>query len=321
VVKKITLLVILFLFVSLLSATKLSKKRILYVNSYHEGYLWSDEVQKTILSILKSKIQNIEIKTAYMDTKRNTKEDFKMNAALDIKKMIQEFKPELVITSDDNAAKYLIVPYYYNKKLPFIFTGINASAKKYNFPSKNVTGVIEVNHIKEAIIYANKITSINKVGTLTAKSLSDSSDVNRIKKHVKKQVISSFVSSKKEWKKEYLKLQDKVDLLIVGNVEPIYDLSTSSKEIKDFVRKNTKIPSVSWNTSMRNIVLMVLAKSPKEQGVLGANMVLSVLRGKDIKTIKIDENKNARIYINLSLAKKLGAIFPFDVMDNATFTK
>ncbi len=49
-----------------------------------------------------------------------------------------------MITADDNAAKYLIAPYYKDDALPFVFAGVNWTAAEYGFPYKNVTGMIEV---------------------------------------------------------------------------------------------------------------------------------------------------------------------------------
>ncbi len=61
--------------------------------------------------------------------------------------MINEFKPDVVIASDDNASKFLIKPYYKNADLPFVFCGVNWDAKVYDYPYKNVTGMIEVTPI------------------------------------------------------------------------------------------------------------------------------------------------------------------------------
>ncbi len=51
------------------------------------------------------------LKIIHIDTKRNKAEEYKRNAALDAKAVIDSWKPEVVITSNDIAAKYLIVPY------------------------------------------------------------------------------------------------------------------------------------------------------------------------------------------------------------------
>ena len=49
-----------------------------------------------------------------------------------------------MIASDDNAQKYLVVPYLKGTQVPVIFNGVNWDASAYGFPTSNVTGMIEV---------------------------------------------------------------------------------------------------------------------------------------------------------------------------------
>ncbi len=60
-----------------------------------------------------------------MDTKRNTSEKFKKNAAIRAKTAIENFKPDLIIATDDNASKYLITPYFVDSKTPVVFARLN----------------------------------------------------------------------------------------------------------------------------------------------------------------------------------------------------
>jgi hypothetical protein len=88
----------------------LSQSRVLYIDSYHTGYAWSDGITTGIQSILKD--ADVDLKIFGMDTKRNANEAFKKKAALEAKAIIASFAPHVVIASDDNAFKYLIQPYY-----------------------------------------------------------------------------------------------------------------------------------------------------------------------------------------------------------------
>lgn len=318
---KIILLLLIFLNTIFFQTLLANEKKVLYVNSYHSGYLWSDEVEETVYSALKTSSFNIDIKSVYMDTKKNKDEAFKLESGLKVKKIIESYKPDLIITSDDNVAKYLIVPYYMNSKIPIVFSGINNSAKEYGFPTNNVSGVLEVKHINEAIAHAKTISSVKSIGFLAGDDISNRSDAKIFEEEVGFKITNKFVKSTEEWKEEFIFLQSKVDLLIVGNVNAINKMSASSQKLKDFVYKYTKIATFAWNESMSDIVLMVLAKSAQEQGLLASKMALDIFKGKDIKDIPITKNKNAAIYINLTLLKKLGVLFPFDTMDNAIFTK
>ena len=132
-----------------------SQDRILYVDSYHAGYAWSDGVTEGIQKVLKD--ADVKLEIYRMDTKRNTSEAFKRKAALDAKALIESFKPNVVIASDDNASKYLIQPYFKNARLPFVFCGVNNSGDAYEYPYKNVTGMIEVSARAQADLFTETL--------------------------------------------------------------------------------------------------------------------------------------------------------------------
>ncbi|MDY6951560.1 MAG: hypothetical protein SWE60_08615, partial [Thermodesulfobacteriota bacterium] len=111
------------LFVFSVCGPAMAKNKILYVDSYHQGYPWSDGITEGIQEVLQGK--DVELKIIRMDTKRHTSEGFKREAASKAKALIEDFKPDVVIASDDNASKYLIMPYYRDASLPFVFCGVN----------------------------------------------------------------------------------------------------------------------------------------------------------------------------------------------------
>lgn len=96
------------------------QKRILFINSYHEGYPWSTGILKSVEKTLAtSKLKDIIVlKAIRMDTKSNISEEFKKAAALKAKAIIQSWQPDIVIASDDNVSKFLILPYFKDKPLP-----------------------------------------------------------------------------------------------------------------------------------------------------------------------------------------------------------
>ena len=48
-----------------------AEKRILYLNSYHNGYAWSDSILKGIRSVLPMEIQNLNFQVEYLDAKQH----------------------------------------------------------------------------------------------------------------------------------------------------------------------------------------------------------------------------------------------------------
>ena len=117
-------------------------KKIVFIDSYHQGYEWSDGVEDGIHSVLDG--TGVDLKIVRLDTKRNPDMEFGKQAGAQAKAEIDAFKPDVVIASDDNAQKYVIVPYYKGTNQPVVFTAVNWDASAYGYPASNVTGMIEV---------------------------------------------------------------------------------------------------------------------------------------------------------------------------------
>ncbi len=314
------LLYLLFLFIlfssSLLSQTSFEKK-VLYINSYHKGLYWSDGIQKAIENTISNSNISIFYKRIEMDTKRNSSESYKLKTAQKVKDIIDEFKPDVVITSDDNAAKYVIVPYFKDSSIPFVFCGVNADAKKYGFPFKNVTGMVEIQLIPQIVQTLKKYTKGNRIIYLKGETLTSRIEAGFFEKQLNQKIEKRFVTTTEEWKKEYLHAQENADILLTGNGAGVKDWNENRDSIKDFVLKNTKIPSGTWSAIVDDLVLLSYANRPEEQGTWAANTAIDILNGKDISTIPIVTNEKATIHINTKLGKKLNIVFPFDIIDNA----
>lgn len=292
-------------------------KKVLYINSYHVGYPWSDEIEKSIKDTLLKSNLSIDLKIFHMDTRRKNEVNEIKEVALKAKKLIDLFQPDIVISSDDNAAKYLIVPYFSTSTIPFIFCGINGNAKKYSFPLKNVTGMLEVNFASEMLKELQHYTKGKRIGYLNDNTKSAKDEATSYSFLLNEKIEQRFVNSVEDWKKEYLFFQENVDILFLGYSYSIKNWEKSQNELIDFVRNNTKIVSSSGNSYMKELSLLVLSISPQEHGTWAAQKAIEVLKGKDITTIEILKNQKADIYINSKLLKKLEIVFSFNFIDNA----
>lgn len=304
----------------------INKKKILYINSYHNGYYWSDTIQKTILEVfnIKEKSGNldfsnskVELKIIAMDSKRNSDETYIKRIALETKNTIDAYKPDLIITSDDNAVKYVIVPYFYNHHIPVVFCGVNGDATVYGLPTKNITGMVEVELIKELITTITPYAKGNRLGYLDADNFTSEKSILYFEKILNQEVKTYFVKSKKEWKESYLLAQKEVDILILGLAGVVIQTEQDYKEIEKFVKKYAEVPSVGWDKMTKHFNTLTFEKQAEEQGFWAATKALEILNGKDISTIKVVTNKNASIYINVTLAKKLNIVLPFFLINDS----
>jgi len=302
-----------------------AKQKVLYVNSYH-SYGWTDGIREGILNTLNitmdaqgqldNSASRVELKIVQMDTKRNPSEEFKKDAALKVKAVIESWEPDVVIASDDNASKYLIVPYFNNTDLPFVFCGVNWDASAYGFPSANVTGMLEVILIPQIIETLSAYAQGARVGYIKGDDLSARKDAEHFHANFNIELIEKYVTNFEEWKTAYLALQDEADMILVGNFASVADLDTD--EARQFIEEFTTVPTGNWDEWMSEFTLVTYANRAAEQGEWAANAALEILAGKSPEEIPIVSNKKARISLHMRLAKKLGIKFPLKLIKRST---
>ena len=278
-------------------------KRILYVNSYHLGYAGSDPITRGIESVLDDTA--VELRIIYMNTKRNPSEQFIKNEALKIKAVIEDFEPDLVIASDDNASKYLIKPYYKDADLPFVFCGVNWDASVYGFPYTNVTGMIEVALVQEILRQLKKYSKGDRIGFIAGDRLSERKNLKYYVErfHIQFDKIY-FAKTFDEWKQAFLNLQREVDMIMMTSHVGISQWD--DQQAMDFVYNHTKIPVGTEHEWEMPLALVGVIKDFEEMGVWSAHAALKILDGIPPNRIPITANKKGKLLFNMRIAKRLG---------------
>jgi ABC-type uncharacterized transport system substrate-binding protein len=289
-------------------------KKVLFVDSYHEGYEWSDGIEKGLQDVLKD--TGVELKIIRMDTKRNPSVEFAENAGTAARAEIEAFKPDVLIAADDNAQKYVVVPYFVNTSLPVVFCGVNWDASIYDYPTSNVTGMIEVELPDRLIEHLKTYAKGDKIGYLTV----DSETERKVAAIYNERFFSGamkeyWVTTWDEYQETFIQAQEEVDILFLGNNAGID--RWEEDEAKQFITENTRIPTGSINDWLAPYGLITLAKSPEEQGEWAAQAALRILDGTPVSKIAVVENKREVLILNLDIAGKLGVVFPPSMLRNA----
>ncbi len=277
-------------------------KKVLYINSYHLGYGGSDPITEGVNKVLAD--TGVELRIIYMDTKRNPSEAFIQQAASDAKAILEEFRPDVVIASDDNASKYLIMPYFKDAKLPFVFCGVNWDASVYGFPYTNVTGMIEVALVPEILAHLRKYSNGDRIGFLAGDRLSERKNLEH---YVKRFSIDFekiyFAKTFSDWKQYFLNLQAEVDMVMMTSHAGITDWD--DQEARTFVEKNTKIPVGVEHRWEMPFALVGVAKDFEEMGIWSAHAALKILEGVPPAKIPITANRKGHLLFNSRIAEVL----------------
>lgn len=280
-------------------------KRVYYVASYHQGYPWSDSILKNIQAVFADK--NIVFEHFDMDAKRNPSIEYSKNIALQAKAKIEQFRPDVLIVSDDNATKYLVEPYF-NGNLPVVFCGVNWGVSEYKFNRKTVTGMVEVELIDDIVRNLRDFALGNRIGFIGIDGYTERKLPSYFDSLFKISLDKTyFVKNFEEWKQAYLKAQQEVDMLLVHNPDglPQWD----NVAAKSFVEENTRIPSGTSSSFTTQFSLIGIIRLPEEQGRWAAETALKVLRAQPVSSIPFATNKEGKLVINMRLGNKLKITF------------
>ena len=301
----------------LVAAPSFAKKsyHCLHIMSYHTGYAWNDGIEKGVEETLKGRCQ---LKKFFMDTKRNTQPTFVKNKVEEIKQLISSYKPDIIIASDDNASKY-VVTQYKDSKIPFVFNGINWTAKPYGFPYSNVTGMVEVAPIIPLLKLIEKnVPRVKKGIYLSADVITEHKDYSHYQTEYKKQGVNltaKFVKTMEQWVAAY-KAAQSFDFIVINNYAGINDWNS---DLAISVAENySKVLSVTNYKWMMPYTMLALTKNAEEQGRWAAQVAIEVLDGTDINTIPVTINREWDLYVNYALLKKAGIKLDANTKRNAS---
>lgn len=337
--KKIAILFLFLIFGSsplCTSSVDAKKSKVLYVNSYHKTFLWSDSIERGLFETLDCidkyysaspdrvpvkidcSISPVELVVWRMDTKRNTDTDWRKAQALKIMDYIKTWKPDIVLLSDDNAAIFLGVPYLLNSRIPVIFCGTNWDASQYGFEKKNnITGMVEVSLVEPLVRLLRQHAKGERLGVIGADTLSDRRDSQYYQKILGEKAIESWANTVDEFKRQYIALQKKTDIIIL---EDLFTLKGYDREdMVQFLTNNIKVPTGALYEIYAYQAMVTFANMGEEQGAYMGNTALRILNGERPEEIPLVTNKKAKIILNMKLAKKLEITFPMDLIENAIF--
>jgi ABC-type uncharacterized transport system substrate-binding protein len=288
-----------------------ANKRVFILHSYDDQFPWTHFVQEAAKSILDN--SHVQSMAFYMDTKRHSSEAEKFAAAQMAKLQIEQFKPDVVITSDDDAVKYVLMPYYKNSEIPFVFCGVNWDASVYGLPYKNATGMLEVDLIHEIIKNLQEYTKGTRLGYLSMDGLGErktaASYAQRLGTALNK---TYFVTNFNDWKESFLKAQQEVDMLFLTNSHGIKNFD--AQQAQSFVEANIKIPVGATLPLATPLSLLGIVLRPEEHGTWAAQTALKILGGQSPSDIPITRNREGTLFINLRIAEKLGVTFKYSLL-------
>ncbi|BEP29569.1 sensor histidine kinase [Helicovermis profundi] len=283
---KFLLLIIITLFFILVpfSFSQESKiYNILILNSYSSDYIWSENILKGINETLKTNNINSNLRIEYMDTKyNNSKEYYNLLFSL-YKNKYKNVKFDAIISSDDNAFRFLLKNREsLFKNVPIFFCGLN-SINSYDLKNEqNIYGLEEKFSLPNTLDIAFKSNSnINKIYLITDNTVSGN-------------------STKYEFKRQAIKYNPNLKILFIKNntIETLKNevsIITDKNSIiifayyitDDFGNKYSISKSTKEITSIAKIPIYGLFSFNLSNGIIGGNLISGYSQGKRATEIMI----------------------------------
>lgn len=303
-------------FAAQLLADDLAGKKLLFIDSYNEGYAWSDGIERGVRSALEG--TGVELKVVRMDTYRIPGEEHAKKAAEEIKGVIEEWKPDIVVAADDNASKYIIVPFFKGGDLPFVFNGVNWRCDQYGFPASNVTGMIEVAPARELIGHLKPFAKGGKIGYIAMDNPNNRRELGFFGEFLDLEFDGvKWPTSAEEFKAQFLELQEEVDIIFIDSDGGAWS-DEEKKDIQAFMAANTKVPTGTCIDFMAEYVMLGFSKMPEEQGEWSTKAALRILGGTPVSDIPVVPNTKGSLTINVPVVNNLGVELPYELVELAT---
>lgn len=295
------------------AAGQYAGKKIAWLDSYHEGYAWSDGIQAGIESVLNG--TGIELKIFRLDTKHVLDTAEREAAGARVHEEIDAFGPDVIIASDDDAQTFVIVPYYKDTDTPVLFVGVNNDAAPYGYPTANVTGMIEVDLADQAVEQMRQYMKGARIGFLSDDTTTSHRMADSYTARFPMMQDIRFTNSYQEFKEMFRSMQGSVNLLIVHNTSGIADWD--AEDAQAFVLETTQIPTVGVHDFMAPYLLVVFGLVADEEGIWAAESALKILDGTPVSEIPVVESQQGNVYVNLAIADKLDLALPPSLLRNA----
>jgi ABC-type uncharacterized transport system substrate-binding protein len=238
---------------------------------------------------------------------------------------IQERKPDLVLTTDDDALRWVGLAL---DDVPVVFNGVNGDPRRYlssakidsiETPGHNLTGVYQTTYYRQSLLLIKKlvpsartfatITDKTTTGTTLLKSL-EAVDASSLPLQWKDRFVSDQFSQWQEKIKAWQNLVDVVFMLSSNAVNDQHGNRMTMKQVIEWIATHSTLPDTAcWTEQVKDGILVSATDDGAQQGRFSAELVLKILQGAAPGGLPISTPPNGVPALNLARAKNL-AISP-----------
>lgn len=300
--------------------TNAHRPRVLVLQSYDTGYIWSRDVATGIRRELDHQAF-YSVRWHYMDLKRHPWPEFKENAGIQARRAIDKFQPDVLIAVDDDAQQYAAKFYTDHPRTRIVFAGLNGDMEKYGYDkATNVTGILERKQLA-ALERAIADTGIRapdgkapRLVVLGDRSGSVKEDVEHMEAFRWTAVRyggARLVGSYDEWQQTVAGLKDEADILVTTNYRRLTRQKGSRElvppeEIVTWTEAHSPRPLIGTNGFyVEDGGALAIGTSGYEQGEVAAKAAIRIIENKVApRAIPVIATSQFVVYMRPALMKR-----------------
>ncbi|WP_313951833.1 ABC transporter substrate binding protein, partial [Accumulibacter sp.] len=298
--------------------------KIVHVMSFDSPWRWTDGQFAGFKEGLGSDVR-AEYRVLQMDVKRNSSREAKEQKGREAIALIDNWKPDLVYTSDDDAQEF-VTRHYLNQKLPFVFSGVNKEPREHGMEgASNVTGVLEQEHFVESVKLLQVLSpNIRRVAVISDSGPQWPPVIARMRASMGRLpgvdlVVVDQVKTFEQFKEKlasYPSVADAVVQLGVFNLAGSDGKNVRYQDVQKWASQNGTLPDTSfWIDRVHFGVLASMTISEREQGLAAGRLARAILvEGKSPASLPIKPTVKGHPAINLARAKQLGMVIKSTVL-------
>lgn len=328
-----------FLFFYTSAALAGSVSRVFILHSYEADNICGKPQHYGVAAALKKAGfvpgDNLLLGAYYMDTKRknNTPQLIEEQAYSALKK-IDDFKPDVLVTLDDNAFSAVALEFA-DTDISIVFSGLNGQPEDYSRqkkfmnsrkkPGHNITGVYEKLHIADAVrIHFRMFPKLKSIMIFTDQSPTGCALNRQIHIELEENAIPckwqiTVVNKWEEYKTAILSMNENSE---IGAIYPAALLlkddqgnTYTAPEIFKWTIQNSQQPEIAMNYEFtRQGLFGGAAIDFYSMGYQAGEMAARILKGECAGDIAIEDAVRYALVFNLKRASQLGITIPNEII-------
>lgn len=290
-------------------------RRIVHVMSFDSPWRWTDGQLNGFKEGLGP--LPVDFRIFQMDVKRYSSPEAKAERGRLARQLIDDWKPDLVYTSDDDALEH-VTRHYLNQPLPFVFSGANKTLREHGLEGAiNVTGVLEQEHFVESVkLLQSLVPGVRRLVAIGDKGAQWPPVIARMQAAMLRLpginlVAVDQVATFDEFRKRvesYPEMADAVVYLGIFALAGPNGANLPYQEVQKWVCEHSRLPDISfWVDRVYYGVLASMTISEREQGRAAGRLARAILaEGKFPSALPIQPTLHGHPAINLARARLLG---------------